>query len=201
MILCTYLFYAAHRSEGAVAKIGHAGRYRSPHAIDPQSEPRPSRVARIIWLGRNDGLAKQDCGCARGIGAVKAQLRFSDCADAHRPVPYRSAFERVAETGRAGKTGACGHSNHAVEPSASKNNERFRKRRREELNRQRGCAANRSVFRRSIYGTQPRMQFARRNRGRPRSKPPNLLDCAACLWPAQADIDAASCAGRARCFP
>ncbi|RVK35997.1 hypothetical protein CN163_19955 [Sinorhizobium meliloti] len=87
LILCTYLFYAAHRSEGAVAKIGHAGHSRSPHrdrpAVRAQTIP---CFARINWHGRNDGLAEQNCGCARGIGAIKAQLRLSDRADAHRPV-------------------------------------------------------------------------------------------------------------------
>ncbi|TBZ90344.1 hypothetical protein E0H56_20645 [Rhizobium leguminosarum bv. viciae] len=51
-------------------------------------------LRRILWHGRNGGLAKHVYSCARGIGTVAEQLRFSGCAAVHRPAFYRSAFEK-----------------------------------------------------------------------------------------------------------
>ncbi|TAY23812.1 hypothetical protein ELH92_22350 [Rhizobium ruizarguesonis] len=53
-------------------------------------------LRRIHWYGRNGGLAKHVYGCARGIGAIAEQLRFSGCCRSSSPGVLPVSFGNVA---------------------------------------------------------------------------------------------------------
>lgn len=171
-------------------------------------------LRRIHRYGRNGGLAKHVYGCARGIGAVAEQLRFSGCAAVHRPAFYRSAFEmwrprlfvrrsqvRLRPTPCQGDCAAGSSCARADGVKAKNGTVRNLRRGRKEITVSLGGGANQSVFHRSIFGMQLQMLFARHSRGRRRPTRSNFEDRAACLWLARADIDAASCEVKAPCFP
>ncbi|NKM76985.1 hypothetical protein GFL84_06465 [Rhizobium leguminosarum bv. viciae] len=53
----------------------------------------------IHWHGRNAGLAKHVYGCARGIGAIAEQLRFSGCTAVHRPAFFSGQLRQCGGQG------------------------------------------------------------------------------------------------------